>query len=376
MQNIRPETQPITNLRPPTLLQLVKHNPWRSEAPPKIPKPKAPHASLSERLRAVSGSGSLGASRSFFPMGGEPFVENGCEAVNYLAEKYWNRGFDAITRTLGIGSKSDTGDRRRSVARRKGSKYNSENTAPAPVTSAAGGFSGRKKNYNSFSSTPSPESSIHAWEKERYREQIRAEQQGDSSLDRLSEHSDQVIRAYHLDPNDPVRRPNTTTNTILLNANTNNPRDYPHKMSYQNGSLAPGQYQQQQRATSAQPPRTRYYDDDDEYGSDYDDRRGSRYQNTGRGYDDRDRGYGYDDRGGGGGGYDDRDGNYREVIETERYKGVSGALVVRLHAPKTNPSEHTQLTYFLRSYSPPATSTNAANPSAPNREETTPTKAP
>ena len=95
-------------------------------------------------------------------------------------------------------------------------------------------------------------------------------------------------------------------------------------MSYANGyggggasNLAPGGGYDNRRASSQQPPpRSRYYDDDD---SDYDERTGERYRTTGRGYGDD---------------YD------REVITTERYKGVSNALVVSLPISSPPPPPH------------------------------------
>ena len=109
------------------------------------------------------------------------------------------------------------------------------------------------------------------------------------------------------------------------------------RMSYSNGGF--GQPQQQQRANSAQPPRSRYYDDDDEYGSDYDDRNGRRHGTTGHGYDDR---------------YDDDARPYdREVIETERYKGVSGALVVRQPDPRHTHHLHPPYPFTVLSSSVP-----------------------
>lgn len=268
-------------------------------------------------------------------MGGEPFVENGCEAVNHLTEKYWDRGYDAVTRKLGITPKLNWGGKSVVERDKKSFKQKSvkseqrsgkkENTAPR-TRSPDDLISGkeRRSRHNTSRHPSSSADSIASWDRERYFEEVKSAQQGeqDSSLDRQSEHSDKVIRAYHLDPSDPARTPgdvwtlNTLSNSSLLN-----PRGDRDMSQYnQNGSLAPGQYQQG-RSNSAQPPRTRgYYDDEEEYGSDYDDRRGSRYQTSGRGYDDR----GYDDRG-----YDDGRGDYREEVVTERYRGVSQALVVR-----------------------------------------------
>ena len=283
---------------------------------------------------------------------GEPFVENGCEAVNYLTEKYWDRDFDAVTRILGITPKlAPSGktvvariNKSQREKNRGTAKKENWNCAPrATGATRSPDKTGGKRHHNHnrtysdyLSRKPRlSDDTIESWDRDRYNSQIRSAQldgaeEEDSSLDRQSEHSDKVIRAYHLDPSDPPRAPPFVL-PIITNTNSQKQGES-RDMSYsQNGGLAPGGYGGQGRSNSAQPPRTRgYYDDEEEYGSDYDDRRGSRYQTTGRGYDDR----GYDDRG-----YDDGRGDYREEVVTERYRGVSQnqlALVVRsnlLNAP-------------------------------------------
>lgn len=108
------------------------------------------------------------------------------------------------------------------------------------------------------------------------------------SLERESETSRRVTREYENERDDPTR----SVKSVLPDRRRG--RDSA-KMSYANG-YAPSHGRSQ---------RGRYDDDED---SDYDDREGRRYRTSGRGYDDRgDRGYPYD----------------REIIETERYKGVS-----------------------------------------------------
>jgi hypothetical protein len=142
----------------------------------------------------------------------------------------------------------------------------------------------------------------------RYRNQLpsperddrRSSVQRDDSLERQSLQSDRITTAYENERDDPIR-------PVDPKLEKKRRRDSA-RMSYANG------YAPQDRAHSAQPPRNRYYDDDD---SDYDERTGRRYKDGGRGYDDR-----YDDS-------DDR-GYDREVITEERYRGVSGPLVVSI----------------------------------------------
>lgn len=125
-----------------------------------------------------------------------------------------------------------------------------------------------------------------------------------------SETSERVLRAYEAERDDPRRRPDPALSVSGRRGNRN-------MASYQPGGDSTG-YAPRPRS---QPPRSRY--DDDGGDSDYDDREGRRYS-----------------KGSGGRGYRDDDDYDREVIETERYKGVSTALVVStatrrpcLHAP-------------------------------------------
>lgn len=112
------------------------------------------------------------------------------------------------------------------------------------------------------------------------------------SLERESLTSERVLRAYENEPDDPRRK-------VDPRIEERRRRDSA-RMSYANG-YHPGR-------PRSQPSRGgRYYEDED---SDYDEREGRRYRAAGRGYDERDR--------------EERDTPYgREVIETERYRGVS-----------------------------------------------------
>ena len=263
---------------------------------------------------------------------GEPFVENSAEAINYLT-KYWDRGFDAINNRLHLFPNSGTYWTPETKGYARAHKRLRARAKEAPrvgkVSASGENFApsatGRRRVQNNR--LPSPEGSIESWDRQRFREQSDAGVAGagfarSPSFDRESLQSERVIRAYRVDPSDPVR----TVESVLPNAAASSTtgrrrrdREEQDRMSYGNGNLGPPG--QQGRSTSAQPARSRYYDDE-EYGSDYDDRRGGRYNTTGRGYNDRDD---YDDRG-----------DYRETITTERYRGVSArdrdalALVVRL----------------------------------------------
>ena len=232
----------------------------------------------------------------------ETFVELGAEGVNYVTEKHWDRIHDTITGRKSTNTTTETKER---VVR------SSDDDPPPsqPSQSAVSGRSSvRRKQRNRL---PSPEGSIEAWDRESYsarsRDQVRS-----PSLDRESQRSEQVIRAYEADRSDPPARPEAVLPQKDLRKLRRDSR-----MSYGNNNggyaqsnLAPSQQGDRKQSQSQQPPRSRYYDDEDP-GSDYDERTGQRYRSTGRGYDDR-----YDDD------YD------REVVTTERYKGVSGALVV------------------------------------------------
>lgn len=117
----------------------------------------------------------------------------------------------------------------------------------------------------------------------------------DFQLEAQSETSERVLRAYENERDDPKRKPSAS----LVNSNKRNSG----AMSRANGDY----YARSERPGSQAPPRSRYYDEDEE--SDYDERTGRRYRSTGRGYDaERDREFD------------------REVVETERYRGVSLAI--------------------------------------------------
>jgi hypothetical protein len=143
------------------------------------------------------------------------------------------------------------------------------------------------------------------------RDYRRRDSRRSGSLDRESEVSERVIRAYESERDDPSRRAETVLSKKDLRKLNSRDPNMSYANGYASGGLAPGGYDNR-RANSQQPPRNRYYEDDD---SDYDERSGRRRGATGRGYGDE---------------YEDDRGYNREIVETERYRGVSGALVVSM----------------------------------------------
>ncbi len=267
-------------------------------------------------------------------MAGE-FVELGAEGVNYLTEHHWDKIHDPIATfssktkekiTTRTSSQPQPAQDRSPSPDQQREPSQSQFQAPAsnaPASAVSG--KSRRKQRNRL---PSPEGSIESWNRDLYRQTSR-EQPRSPSLDRESQRSEQVIRAYEADPRDPPARPEQVLPKKDLRKLRRDSR-----MSYANGygggggasNLAPPGGYNDRRANSQQPPRSRYYDEDDD--SDYDERTGERYRSSGRGYDNR----GYDND------YD------REVITTERYKGVSGALVVSLPISSLPPSPISDLT--------------------------------
>ena len=232
----------------------------------------------------------------------EPYVELTGEAVNYIVDKHWDRVYDKTSQGVqkvrvksGLG-----GDKAEAVAVGVGG----ENVVPVAPAQSAVSRGSQRKHVNSLPSPEPSEHSIEAWVRETARASNRDSRRRDRSIERQSETSERVISAYESERHDPKRKPESVLSRRDLDRLR---RD--RKMSYANY----GNNQQQQRPQSA-GPRTRYYDDDD---SDYDEKSGRRYRASGRGYEDDD--------------YDDDRGYDREVVTTERYKGVSNALVVRQH---------------------------------------------
>lgn len=128
----------------------------------------------------------------------------------------------------------------------------------------------------------------------------------DPQLEAESETSERVIREYENEKDDPKRRPNPS---LIGSVRSKSSRRDSARMSYANGGYG--------RQGGSQPARSRYYDEDDD--SDYDERSGRRFRGTGRGYDaERDRDFD------------------REIIETERYRGVSTGP-----SPQHPPPTHT-----------------------------------
>ena len=123
-------------------------------------------------------------------------------------------------------------------------------------------------------------------------------------LDDESLESERVLREYEAERDDPKRKitPSLVAKSV---SQQKDPRRDSGKMSHANGGYGRSERPGSQRGGTK-------YDDyyDDEYESDYDDRTGRRARTTGRGYDtERDRSFD------------------REIIETERYRGVSHTVV-------------------------------------------------
>lgn len=128
--------------------------------------------------------------------------------------------------------------------------------------------------------------------------------------DEESIQSERVLREYEAERDDPSRKPSAS---LVGKSNSLRSKDHRRdstRMSYANGGQGYGRDARSERPTSQRGGSK--YDDyyDDEYESDYDDRTGRRSKATGRGYDaDRDREFD------------------REIIETERYRGVSVSIL-------------------------------------------------
>jgi hypothetical protein len=120
--------------------------------------------------------------------------------------------------------------------------------------------------------------------------------------DEESIQSERVLREYEAERDDPKRKPSASLvgRSVSLRQPKDRRRDST-RMSHANGGYGRSERPGSQRGGGSK------YDDyyDDEYESDYDDRTGRRAKTTGRGYDaERDREFD------------------REIIETERYRGV------------------------------------------------------
>ena len=255
------------------------------------------------------------------------FVELGAEGVNWVVENHWEKGYDGVgklgqkVRGRNANDQTNQAQNGNSGQNTKPSQYgDSQSIQERTVNIDRSGSGKQRKQRNRL---PSPEGNAAGYyEKENYRDvdnnadfsRSRRSRRRDSSLEKQSETSEQVIRAYERERDDPRRKPET----VLSNKDLKKLRR-DSKMSYANGYGASNLQAPAGRpqGNSQPPPRSRYYDDDDE--SDYDERSGRRYRASGRGYDDDDRDYD------------------REVTTTERYRGtgppVSGPLVVSTAPP-------------------------------------------
>lgn len=128
-------------------------------------------------------------------------------------------------------------------------------------------------------------------------------------LDEESVQSERVLREYEAERDDPSRKPTASLVAKSTGGRTSkDDRRDSTRMSYANGGQGYGRSERGERERPTSQRGGSKYDDyyEDDYESDYDDRTGRRTKTTGRGYDaDRDREFD------------------REIIETERYRGVS-----------------------------------------------------
>ena len=277
----------------------------------------------------------------------EGVVENSLEAVNYLTDRHFDKGWDKYRKhvngkkveetyvpyrgpftdpdtTLKESSSHSSSSRKRDGRRSRSPTGTASRAAPrsnliTPAAAAAVGATSytaasypgsRRRQRNSL---PSPE-------RETYRP---------GALQQESEESDKVLREYEEEVDDPKRRAESVLDSTDLNyikesrrasvvatsilKVKDDRRDSAMASGYNDDYRGGDGYARDAPRPRSQPPRNRYYDDDD---SDYDERSGRRYKaGSGRGYDD------------------DRDYD-RVVEETERYRGPvsSGPLVVRQHA--------------------------------------------
>lgn len=228
------------------------------------------------------------------------FVELGAEGVDKLVDKYFDDTYDRVDNWNQNRRNKKHPERARQQDRAAQGQATAkerivydENIAPSAVASGTGRARKQKNRL------PSPESDDRYPRQTTYR-QTTATRPRDSSLDRQSEQSEQVIRAYELERDDPRVKAET-----VLSKRDLRQLDRDNKMSRANGYAPSGNGRARSENRGG-----RYYDDDED--SDYDERSGRRYRNTGRGYDD---------------GYDDDDRRYdREIITTEKYRGVSRDL--------------------------------------------------
>ncbi|KAK4628518.1 uncharacterized protein CLAFUR5_04600 [Fulvia fulva] len=288
----------------------------------------------------------------------EGVVENSLEAISYLTDKHFDKGWDSYRKhvngkkveetyvpyrgpftdpekqrkesseTPSHASSSRKRDARRSPAD-TASRARSKSAVPRSklITPAAAAATGTAVGATAYTAAPPgsrrrQRNSPPSPEREAYRP---------GTLQQESEESDRVLREYEQEIDDPKRRAESVLDTTDLNyikesrrasvvatsilkvKDKDNRRDSAMASGYDDDYRGGGGYARDAPRPRSQPPRSRYYDDDD---SDYDERSGRRYKaGSGRGYDD------------------DRDYD-RVVEETERYRGpVSSGPLVPMNRP-------------------------------------------
>ena len=196
----------------------------------------------------------------------------------FVQSKYFDKVYGAVT-----GHKSD-----------------SNNPNPQPDNPPAAKSDTQRSRHSRDPADPAPRQKPAA----SHRSQRFASESPDRyDPDEESLQSERVLREYEAERDDPKRKPSASL--VARSVSLRQPKDRRRdsvRMSHANGGYGRSERQGSQRGGGSK------YDDyyDDEYESDYDDRTGRRTRTTGRGYDaERDREFD------------------REIIETERYRGVS-----------------------------------------------------
>jgi type IV secretory pathway VirB10-like protein len=195
----------------------------------------------------------------------------------FVQSKYFDKIYGAVTGHHSSDSNAQPNKPPAAVSDTQRSKHHPEDPAPRQKPASAAASSHRSQRYAS--------ASPHRYD-----------------IDEESQQSEQVLREYEAERDDPKRKPSASlvARSLSLRQAKDRRRDSV-RMSHANGGYGRSERPTSQRGGSR-------YDDyyDDEYESDYDDRTGRRTRTTGRGYDaERDREFD------------------REIIETERYRGVS-----------------------------------------------------
>lgn len=237
----------------------------------------------------------------------EDALELGMEGLDRVTDKYYDKVYDKAKKHNPLSRKSGENNYPTEQSTVDGApedqqserRYRENEKGASRTNSKRSGGAGRPRAqlpspepedrdyyYHSSSQQPDGHNNTSSGTTPRRRAYYDSYYDDDPELERQSETSERVLRAYENEKDDPRRRPDPSLIGSARQRRSRPPKD--SEMSYD-----------YDRRPSSQQPRSRHYGDGD---SDYDERTGTTHRKTSRGYDD---------------GYD------REIIETERYHGVS-----------------------------------------------------